>query len=233
MAPSGFRLRCSEPRLCGKSRAHAGGAVKESDDCADQDSAPARTGSASALRPGFLRVPCNPRPCGKCPADGGRRERRHQEAEGGLRCSFRNPAAQPEMSLTACMLLESLPHTLRCGPCFGRTRSLLRTGYRITTRLGAQGRTADGRERRHQEAEGGLWYPFRNPTAQPEMSLTACTFLESLPHTLRCGPLFRRRAHSRLRTGHRLPPSWDRGPDGGGTGWGITWRDGRQYVGVC
>lgn len=83
MAPSGFRLRCSEPRLCGKSRAHAGGAVKESDDCADQDNAPARTGSASALRPGFLWVPSNPRPCGKCPADGGRRERRHQEAEGG------------------------------------------------------------------------------------------------------------------------------------------------------
>lgn len=99
MAPSGFRLRRSEPRLCGKGRAHAGGAVKESDDCADQDSAP--------------------RPCGKCPAGGGRRERRHQEAEGGLRCSFRNPAAQPEMALTACMFWESLPHTLRCGPCFG------------------------------------------------------------------------------------------------------------------
>ena len=136
MAPSGFRLRCSEPRLCGKSRAHAGGAVKESDDCADQDSAPARTGSASALRPGFLRVPCNPRPCGKCPADGGRRERRNQEAEGGLRCSFRNPAAQPEMALAACMLLESLPYTLRCGPCFGRARSRLRIGHRIATRLG-------------------------------------------------------------------------------------------------
>lgn len=107
---------------------------------------PARTGRALALRPGFLRVPCNPRPCGKCPADGGRRERRHQEAEGGLRCSFRNPAAQPEMALTACIFLESLPHTLRCGPLF-----------------------------------------------------------------LGC-------AHSRLRTGHRLPPSWDRGPDGGERG---------------
>ena len=119
MAPSGFRLRCSEPRLCGKSRAHAGGAGKESDDCADQDSAPARTGSASALRPGFLRVPCNPRPCGKCPAGGGRRERRHHEAEGGLRYPFRNPAVQHEMALAACMFLESLPHTLRCGSCFG------------------------------------------------------------------------------------------------------------------
>ena len=106
---------------------------------------PARTGSASALRPGFLRVPCNPRPCGKCPADGGRRERRNQEAEGGLRCSFRNPAAQPEMALAACMLLESLPYTLRCGPCFGRARSRLRIGHRIATRLGHKaGRWGNG-----------------------------------------------------------------------------------------
>lgn len=159
MAPSGFRLRCSEPRLCGKSRAHAGGAVKESDDCADQDSAPARTGSASALRPGVLRVPCNPRPCGKCPADGGRRERRHQEAEGGLRCSFRNPAAQHEMALAACMFWESLPHTLRCSPLFlGCAHSRLRTGHRITTRLGAQGRTAGagGGGIRRQRAASGI-----------------------------------------------------------------------------
>ena len=122
---------------------------------------PARTGSASALRPGFLRVPCNPRPCGKCPADGGRRERRNQEAEGGLRCSFRNPAAQPEMALTACMFLESLPHTLRCSPLF----------LGVPVPCSAQG------------------------------------------------------------TG--LPPGWGTRLDGGGTGWRITWRDGRQDVGAC
>lgn len=61
MAPSGFRLRCSEPRLCGKSRAHAGGAVKESDDCADQDSAPRPYGKSfgftSGVPAGSLQSP--------------------------------------------------------------------------------------------------------------------------------------------------------------------------------
>lgn len=61
MAPSGFRLRHGDPRLCGKSRAHAGGAVKESDDCADQDSAPRPYGKCfgftSGVPAGSLQSP--------------------------------------------------------------------------------------------------------------------------------------------------------------------------------
>ena len=80
MAPSGFRLRRSDPRLCGKSRAHAGGAVKESDDCADQGSVPRPYGKCFGFTSGVPAGSLQSPPVRKVP--GGRRAQ-GAEALGG------------------------------------------------------------------------------------------------------------------------------------------------------
>ena len=80
MAPSGFRLRRSDPRLCGKSRAHAGGAVKESDDCADQGSVPRPYGKCFGFTSGVPAGSLQSPPVRKVP---GGRQAQGAEALGG------------------------------------------------------------------------------------------------------------------------------------------------------